>query len=143
MHEIGLSAAVSEWLEEQIEERYGIKTEFFYNIDEAHKKVLDENVRAILFRNVRELLTNVVKHAHANRVSVSMEHTDGFLKIVVQDDGIGFDYSSEFQRVKSEGSFGLFSIQERMADMGGTFEIISEPGKGCKAILKVPLGEKE
>lgn len=81
----------------------------------------------------------MVKHAYANEVSVSMEDTDGFLKIVVQDDGIGFGYSSEFQRVKSEGGFGLFSIQERMADVGGTLEIVSKPSKGCKAILTVPL----
>ena len=138
MNEIGLAAAISEWLEEQIEKRYGLKTEL---IDDGRKKPLDDDMRAILFRNVRELLTNVVKHAYANQVSVSMENTDGFLKIVVQDDGIGFDYDSEFQAVKSESGFGLFSVQERMSDLGGSLEIVSEPGKGCTAILRVPLSE--
>jgi PAS domain S-box-containing protein len=139
MDEIGLRAAVSEWLEEQIEKRYGIKTKFFDNIDNSQKVVLDENIRAILFRNVRELLTNVVKHARANQVTVSMEHADEVLKIVVQDDGVGFDYTPESQTVTSEGGFGLFSIQERMADMGGNLEIGSQPGKGCMAILNMPL----
>ena len=140
MHEIGLGAAISEWLDDQIGNRYGLKTEFFDNIDQSYRKTLDESVRAILFRNVRELLINVVKHAQANQVSVSTEITDGVLKIVVQDDGIGFDYRSEFQRVKPDGGFGLFSIKERMADLGGTLEIESEPDKGCKAILTVPIG---
>ena len=139
MNEIGLGAAISEWLEEYIGRRYGLKTEFIDEIEDSLRKTLDDNVRAILFRNIRELLTNVIKHAHANQVRVSMAHADAFLKIVVQDDGIGFGYSSEFQRVKSEGGFGLFSIQERMADVGGTLEIVSKPGKGCKAILTVPL----
>jgi signal transduction histidine kinase len=141
MNEIGLGAAISEWLEEQIGRRYGLKTEFIDEIDESLRKTLDDNVRAILFRNVRELLTNVVKHAHANQVCVSMGQADAFLKIVVQDDGVGFDYSSEFQGVKSESGFGLFSIQERMSDLSGSLEIVSEPGKGCKAILKVPMDE--
>ncbi|MGD8980183.1 MAG: transporter substrate-binding domain-containing protein [Desulfobacterales bacterium] len=138
MHEIGLGGAISEWIEDQIGNRYGLETEFFDNIDQSYRKTLDENVRAILFRNVRELLINVVKHSQANQVSVSMEVADSILKIVVQDDGIGFDFRSEFQSVKSESGFGLFSIKERMADMGGALEIESETGKGCKAILTVP-----
>ena len=139
MHEIGLSAAISEWMEEQVGKRYGLKTKFIDNIDESHRKLLDENVRAILFRNVRELLTNVVKHAQASQVSVLMEHANAFLNIVIQDDGVGFDYGSKSQTWKSEGGFGLFSIHERMADMGGALEIESQPGKGCRAILSVPL----
>jgi len=138
MHSIGLRAAISEWLEDQIEKRYGIKTEFFDNIDGGQAKVLDENVRAILFRNVRELLVNVVKHAQASQVSILMEHTNDALKIVVQDDGIGFDSRELSQTEGVKGGFGLFSIEERMSDLGGALEIVSQP-KGCKAILTVPL----
>ncbi len=143
MHQIGLGAAVSDWLEE-FEKRYGIKTAFFDNIEQSYRKTLDDNVRAILFRNVRELLINVAKHAQANQVSVSMETTrGGALKTVIQDNGIGFDHSSsENQNVKSEEGFGIFSIKERMADLGGTLKIESQPGKGCRAILTVPLGQK-
>ena len=140
MDEIGLGATISEWLEDHIRKRHGLKIEFNNTISDAYKKILSENMRAILFRNVRELLTNVIKHAQANQVTVSMEHADDVLKIVVQDDGIGFDYSSESQTVKPEGGFGLFSTQERMADMGGAFDIQSEPGKGCRVVLTVPMG---
>ena len=142
MHEIGLGAAISEWLEDQIEKRYGIKTEFFDNLDKSHRKVLDEDVRAILFRNVRELLINVVKHAQANQVTVLMEVTDGVLKIVVQDDGVGFDSRELSQPEGIKGGFGLFSIEERMTDLGGALEIESQPGKGGRAILTVPLVPK-
>jgi signal transduction histidine kinase len=142
MHEIGLGAAISEWLDDQIGKRYGLKTEFFDNIDQSYRKTLDDNVRAILFRNIRELLINVVKHAQANQVTVLMEVTDGVLKIVVQDDGIGFDSGELSQPEGIKGGFGLFSIEERMTDLGGAFEIESQPGKGGRAILTVPLVPK-
>jgi len=136
MNELGLAAAISEWLEEKIGKRYGLKTEF---VDDGHGKPINDDQRAILFRNVRELLTNVVKHARANQVSVSIESTDAALKIAVRDDGIGFDYRSLPQTGGSESGFGLFSVQERMTDLGGALEIESEPGKGTEAILSVPL----
>ena len=132
MNEIGLAAAISEWLEEQIGKRHGLKTEC---IDDGQKKPLDDDMRAILFRNVRELLTNVVKHAQASKVTVRLEQADAGLKVIVQDEGVGFD-----PRAASRG-FGLFSIQERMADLGGSLEIVSEPGKGCTAIMIAPLGK--
>ena len=133
MNEIGISAAISEWLEEQIVKRHGLKTEF---VDECGKVPLDDDVRAILFRSVRELLTNVVKHAQANKVTVSMKTIDTNLNIIIQDDGVGLDYAKESGKI---GHFGLFSIRERMSDLGGSMEIVSEPGKGTKAILNAPL----
>ena len=72
MNDIGLAAAISEWLEEQIEKRHGLKTEFSGTIAKKHQKTLDENVQTLLFRSVRELLTNVVKHARANKVAVHL-----------------------------------------------------------------------
>jgi len=141
MNELGLGAAISDWLEEQLGRRYGLKTAFIDEIDVSLRKTLDDDVRAILFRNVRELLANVVKHAHANQVRVSMAEADGFLEIVVHDDGVGFEAREIPQAGGKKGGYGLFSIEERMTDLGGSLEIVSEPGKGCKAVLTVPLGE--
>ena len=72
MNEIGLAAAISEWLEEQIAKRHNLKIEFVDAIDDNHRKSLDNNVRALLFRNVRELLTNVIKHSRAQNVRVRL-----------------------------------------------------------------------
>ena len=95
-------------------------------------------MRTILFRNVRELLFNVVKHAHATKVVVSIESNENRLKIIIQDDGIGYDAYPIVKIQASEKKFGQFSISERMDDMGGSLTIQSEPGKGCKSILTVP-----
>jgi signal transduction histidine kinase len=142
LNEIGLGAAVSEWLEEHVGKRYGLKTEFIDEIDEKFGKTLDDNVRAVLFRNVRELLTNVIKYAKAEKVSVYLENDDTMLTVIVEDDGVGFDTQAATPPGEEKGGFGLFSIQERMTDMGGTFDIRSEPGKGCKAIMSLPIEKK-
>jgi PAS domain S-box-containing protein len=139
LNEIGLTAAISEWLEEQIGERYGLETEL---IENGWKEPLDDDSRAIVFRNVRELLTNVAKHAKADKVTVCLEDKADSLSIVVKDDGIGFDPREVSEALTLEGGYGLFSVRERMADLGGSLEIVSEPGKGCTAILTAPMNKK-
>ncbi|MEN8689387.1 MAG: transporter substrate-binding domain-containing protein [Desulfobacterales bacterium] len=141
MNEIGLGAAIAEWLEEQIEKRYGIKTQFSDTIAKEHRKTLDENVRALLFRNVRELLTNVIKHARATTVFVRLKENGSEIQILIEDDGVGFDHDLLKKQSTSTNGFGLFSIQERMADLGGTMDIRSAPGEGCRVTLTVPVEE--
>jgi PAS domain S-box-containing protein len=135
MHELGLDAAISEWMESRIASRHGLKTEF--TADEPNTR-LGDDTQAILFRNVRELLTNVVKHAQASEVSVRMTVEGDALRIVVKDDGVGFDERAVAGARNAEGGFGLFSIRERMGDLGGSLEIESGPGVGCAAVLVVP-----
>jgi PAS domain S-box-containing protein len=138
LNEIGLGAAISDWAEKEIVQRQGIDLEF---VDHAQQVPLTNDVRAILFRNVRELLTNVVKHAQASKVSVCVERDGDRLRVIVQDDGVGFLADETSTEVTDTGGFGHFSVQERMADFGGSFEIVSEPGEGCKATLTVPVGD--
>jgi signal transduction histidine kinase len=92
-----------------------------------------------LFRNARELLANVVKHAKAGKISVVMRHHDDNLEIVVRDDGVGFAADSEAAIMRNEECFGLFSIRERMNDLGGRLKIESKPGTGCEVVLSAPL----
>ncbi|MCB9078235.1 MAG: PAS domain S-box protein [Anaerolineaceae bacterium] len=136
LDEIGLAAALAEWLVEKVEKKHGLQTEFV-GLDQ--KMVLDDDVETILFRNVRELLTNVIKHAQASKVTVRVEQIDDRAMVVVQDDGQGFDPLAIPTATDREGRFGLFSIRERMADLGGMLEIVSAPGQGCTATLIVPL----
>ena len=136
LNELGLVAALTNWLEEQVEKKHNMQTEL---IDVNQLTVTDEDVRAILFRNTRELLTNVIKHARANKVSVRLKRVDDTGIVIVEDDGIGFDPLAALDAVEHSEKFGLFSIHERMADLGGSLEIISKPGQGCTATLTVPL----
>ena len=143
LNDIGLGAVISDWLEQRIEKRYGMETEFIDTFNETHGKPLDEKVKTLMFRNVRELLVNVVKHARAHKVRVHLSEDAGMLKVVVEDDGVGFDFSAQQPGTGKNGGFGLFSIQERMNDLDGALDIQTEPGKGCRVILIVPVQHQQ
>ena len=136
LNEIGLEAALSNWVENEIAERHGLEAKV---VDDGEDKPLSEDVRSLLFRNVRELLTNVVKHANASAVIVRLERVGKTIRVSVEDDGKGMDSEAATSKVRRESGFGLFSIQERMSDLGGSLEIVSKPGCGCTVVLTAPL----
>ena len=141
LNEIGLSAAIAEWLEEQVEKRYGLKTEFVDNRSHTGQPQLDDNTRALLFRNTREVLTNTVKHASAEKVKVQVAEDDAMVLVIIEDDGIGFDPEAVENDLDKRNRFGLFSVRERLNDLGGWLEISSEQGKGCKVVMAVPMSK--
>jgi len=136
LYELGLEAAVREYLNEEIQQKHGIKTEFK---DDAQPKPLDDDICALLYRAVRELLINVVKHAQAQHVKVSICKSNDDIRINVVDDGVGFKSPAEgFASGKTAG-FGLFSIRERLSYLGGGVDIESKPGKGTQVTLAAPI----
>jgi len=139
LYELGFEAAVAEWLTDQIQEKHGIITE----LDDEHKKPLDDDIRVLLFRNVRELLINVVKHAQANKVKVSIYKVKDNILVSVEDDGVGFDPVNATSMVTKKAEFGLFSIRERLEQLGGMIEINSEPGRGSKITMTAPLKNED
>jgi len=132
LYELGFEAAVAEWLDEQIGQKHGIKTQFK---DDGLPKPLEDDIRILLFRNVRELLINIIKHANAQNVKVSLRRMSQQINVSVEDDGIGFNPSE----VASNAGFGIFSIRERLEQLGGQFEIESEPVQGSKITMMAPL----
>jgi signal transduction histidine kinase len=137
LKELGFEKAVCAWLQDDIERQHDIKTEFVVN---GQIKPLDEDLKTILFRSVRELVTNSIKHANPTQIHVCVDRKEGHFSMYVEDDGDGFDPLTIESRAKN--GFGLFSIRERLDYLGGTLELISLPGHGCKAIIEVPLTKK-
>ena len=135
LNEIGLGAAIEEWADVKIKKRYGIDVE---QVDELELHDLDEDLRALLFRHVRELLLNVVKHARASKIGVRLEKEGRDIRVTVQDNGIGFDPEQVAGGVSSEGGFGLFSIQERLTDLGGTLAVKARSNGGTSIVMTVP-----
>lgn len=133
--ELGFEAAVSHWLTKQIEHKHDIATTL---TDDGQPKPLKEDVRALLFRSLRELLTNTAKHSQAKTVRVDISREDNQIIVRLEDDGIGF-CPEQVVVGKDAGGFGLFSIRERLSQMGGVLEIDSSPGQGCRSILRAPL----
>ncbi|MBW1710553.1 MAG: ATP-binding protein [Deltaproteobacteria bacterium] len=97
------------------------------------------NKRITLYRATRELMLNVVKHARAKQMEVSIREENGHLRIEVIDDGVGFDTAGINSRLLGSESFGLFSVRERIRALDGGVEIVSTPGFGTTVALTVPL----
>ena len=132
LYELGLGAAV-EWLGEQFQARYGITCRVATGQGETPLHV---DIEVILFQVLRELLVNVVKHANATRVDVSLRRLGDRLALQVRDDGDGFDAAAVITGSGS-GGFGLFNIRERLQLLGATFEI--ESGPGTTVMVTAPL----
>ncbi|MEX0647761.1 MAG: PAS domain S-box protein [Balneolaceae bacterium] len=111
--------------------------------DDEHPKPLSEEVLTTVRLCVRELLFNVVKHAGVNYAHISLSRRGEQVQIVIEDKGKGFDPDKTKITPGEEGGFGLFNISERIDLLGGSLKIISNSGKGTKAVLLVPLKGKQ
>lgn len=95
---------------------------------------IPEKAVHIIVQNVAEGLTNIARHAQATRVKVQASINDGFLVVIVEDNGKGFDPNQVLS-----GHYGLLGIRERLRLLTGTLDIRSMPGKGTILEMKVPL----
>ena len=103
-----------------------------------------EDLKVLIYQSVRELLFNVNKHSGTNTARISMTVDEsGDLCIAVSDKGVGFDPDRTRKLEGHYSGYGLFSIQERLASLGGSFEIESAPGNGATCKLIAPLKEYE
>ena len=137
LHEKGLTAGL-EWLRRQMLATHGLDARVSVARD---AEPATELVRLFLFDAVRELLFNVVKHAGVRRASVEMVRVaTGRLSLSVSDDGVGFNAASAEREAAAHGTFGLFSIRERLDHIGGLMAVDSAPGRGARFVIAVPDG---
>ncbi|MFJ5381219.1 cache domain-containing protein [Cupriavidus sp. CER94] len=99
------------------------------------RELADEQATA-LFRIAQEALTNVERHAHASRVDVELEFSPSATRLTVRDNGTGFDVA-RMQHDPQRG-IGLRNLRERMAALGGQFDIVSMPS-GTRLVAMLPL----
>jgi len=106
-------------------------------VTEGQREALPDDVKVMFWKCARELLHNVVKHAGAQTVAVDLDARDGRVKLSIRDDGCGFDAD----RVEHGNGprFGLFSIEERLHQLGGRMEIDTAPGRGTCVTLEATL----
>jgi signal transduction histidine kinase/ligand-binding sensor domain-containing protein len=121
LQEEGLASALQARLE-AVESRSGLETQF--HLDGALG--LDARVEEALFRIAQEALNNVLKHAHAHRVVVSLGQDEQFVALEIADDGTGFDLA----RARRSGGLGLRGMKERAAEIGARLQIESDAGSG-------------
>jgi signal transduction histidine kinase len=93
-----------------------------------------------LYRVVQEALTNVLRHAGARRVSLLLHRSSEQVRLVVEDDGSGFDTEAASRANGAAGRLGLLGMQERLTLVGGTLTIESTLQVGTTVFARIPLG---
>ena len=137
---LGLGSAI-EWLGEHLIEPEHIDFEFH---DDGRCPALEETHASAMYRLVRELLLNVVKHAHAKRVSVSLRFKKGMLCLEVADDGAGMEQARCQHALQgATGTYGLFSLRERLRHLNGSIEVDTSVGAGTRVMIRLPVPPRE
>lgn len=97
---------------------------------------LDNQTEVTLFRIIQELCTNIIKHSGANEVNIYLtQHNPKELNLIIEDNGTGFDPKI----ITQKGGIGLKSIEQKVEQMGGTFNIDSILTKGTTIIIDLPI----
>jgi signal transduction histidine kinase len=132
LDELGLLAALR-WFAQEINNRYNLPVSITGTPDTG--QVTDE-IRLVLFRIVQEAITNTVRHAHASHVQVNLEITDALIRLVVSDDGQGFDVNAVLGGSERQ-CIGLLGMIERSTLVGGECQIRSMPGAGTTVEVSI------
>ena len=133
LYELGLGPAL-DWLGETFARKHRLKIE----VHDGCRRDLPDDLRVLFFKSARELLHNVVKHANATRVSIELTCPADQILLEVGDDGCGFIHAATHD-LPRDRSFGLFSIEERLRQLGGRLEIRTAPGEGTRVRLVAAL----
>jgi len=128
----GLIPALREYVE-GFGVQTGVTTQFITDVEDLHG--LSPVAETQLVRIVQEALTNVRKHAQAHHLQVRVMVRDGRLGVVVADDGIGFSPRGD------RSHFGLQTMSERAASVGGQLTVTTRPGEGTQVELWLPLAQ--
>jgi PAS domain S-box-containing protein len=128
---VGLEAAI-EWQLQELRKRTEIKFEF----KPGNKKIrLDQDRATTIFRIFQEALTNVIRHANASKVKITLDEQPDSIRLKISDNGNGITA----MQLSDPMAFGLISMRERAYSWGGDIKINSQPGKGTTVSVNIPL----
>jgi PAS domain S-box-containing protein len=135
LDDLGLVPALR-WYVNQQAERAGLEAKF------SADPLMDDvppHIQIACFRLAQEAITNVVRHAQAGTLTVELHGADSSLRLMVRDDGTGFDVAAAEARAEQGVSLGLLGMKERAALASGTVHIVSSPGHGATVAVLLPL----
>ena len=133
LDEFGLTAALR-WQCSLFSKRTGIEVDL-RAVDPSLK--LPPEFQPTLFRIAQEALINITKHAKASRVTIELRNADGRIRLVVSDNGRGFE-PPQSPIGKAKSGWGLTIMRERALSIGGSFHLDSAPGKGTRVVVEIP-----
>jgi PAS domain S-box-containing protein len=136
LYELGFEKAIVQYLGKM---RSDFKIDVTCTVS-GERNRLERSQDELLYRSVRELLMNVIKHARADNVAVTVKRLKKSVKIEVDDDGIGCEGINDIMAHPNENQgFGIFSINEQLNNVGGRLTILSKARVGTKVFIELPL----
>jgi signal transduction histidine kinase len=129
LDEVGLTAALRTRLE-AVESRSSLD----YQLDLAEVERLPSQVETGLYRITQEALNNILKHARASQVNLSLQQNGERIRLEIRDDGVGFDLEA-----RTPHGYGLQGMRERAEQLGGSFNLQSKPQGGTTIIVEAPI----
>jgi len=126
----GLEDAIN-WVSKQFTSSTGIQINLNCTIDDIE---LPDATATCIFRVFQEALTNITKYSGASMVEACLYRNENEISISITDNGKGFDPTA----VKSQSSFGILGMQERVFSLGGIFKLDTSPGKGTAITISLP-----
>lgn len=131
LDELGLKAAI-EWQCADFQKRAGVKCHLITELEDV---ALDRASATAMFRILQESLTNVLRHAKANSVTLTLEEQGNDLVLTIRDDGSGITEAD----ISDPRSLGILGMRERATMCGGTFDIANAEGDGTRVTVRMPL----
>jgi len=136
LDDLGLAVALETHIR-YFSDGHGLRVEFESTGLEDRR--LSPQTELAAYRIVQEALTNVAKHAHARLCQVRVACTASCLTLTVEDNGVGVDRTAGLPG--SQPGVGLVGIRERVSQLGGTFRMDSNGGRGTRLAVELPVGE--
>jgi len=134
LDDLGLAPAM-QWYSDEFEQRTGIKC----NLTVEDLPDSDQRFNLALYRIFQEAMTNIIRHAHAQNVRVSLTHKPEGITMIIEDDGVGIPP----EKISDGKSLGLLGMRERARQINGTVDFINHVGSGTKILTFIPLQTTE
>jgi len=129
-HEVGLKLCIEDLVENiRVTDRFAFRLDFF--IPDEHR--MDDKLKLTIFRIIQEQLTNIIKHANATEISISLKQQQDQLELIIGDNGRGFRVSEKRKGI------GITNITNRAALFNGRMRIDSSSGCGCRMKVVFPV----
>jgi PAS domain S-box-containing protein len=135
LDENGLHAALADYVGNW-SRHFGIRVQLHSGRSSGDR--LSPVTETTFYRLAQEALNNVAKHARANHVDIVLERGPEYVSLIIEDNGVGFDPSSEHIRRRG---FGMIGMRERAALVGADLQIESAPGRGTTVIVRTPASQ--
>jgi signal transduction histidine kinase len=139
LEEMGLQISVKNMINKVCEE-----TEIYGELNMPDNDIrFDEKVEINIYRIVQEAINNLVKYSRATNFSVQLVNSSKLIRLIITDNGIGFDAEELLSGKIKQSGMGLINMKERVESLNGKFKIDSFPGNGTMLVAEIPIKERQ